>query len=156
MWEKETHQKRKVMHDEHVRKGKQILVVEDHPESGELLRMILEDEGYSVQSVETGRSAIQAVSAPSSGEIPDPPPDLILLDLRLPDMTGVDVVRELQENLPEVPPVVFLSADPPGSLEEAAHSVGATSVRKPFDLDELFEAIKRALAKLNSVTLIGQ
>jgi len=56
------------MDDEHVRKGKQILVVEDHPESVELLRVILEDEGYSVQSVETGRRAI---------------------------MNGVEVVREL-------------------------------------------------------------
>jgi CheY-like chemotaxis protein len=140
------------MRDENVRKGKQILVVEDHPESVELLRMILEDEGYSVQSVETGRHAIQAVSAPSSDEIPDPPPDLILLDLRLPDMNGVDVVRALQENLSEVPPVVFLSADPPQTLKEAARSVGATSVRKPFDFDELFQAIKSAL---NSLILIG-
>jgi CheY-like chemotaxis protein len=134
------------MHDEQVRKGKQILVVEDHPESVELLQMILEDEGYSVQSVETGRRAIQAVSAPSSDEIPDPPPDLILLDLRLPDMTGVEVVRELQENLTEVPPVVFLSADSPQSLNEAARSVGAVAVRKPFNLDELFEVINSALA----------
>jgi two-component system, OmpR family, response regulator len=135
------------MDDEHVRKGKQILVVEDHPESVELLRMILEDEGYSVQSVGTGRRAIQAVSAPPSDETPAPSPDLILLDLRLPDMNGVEVVRELKENLPEVPPVVFLSADPPQSLKNAARSVGAAAVRKPFNLDELFEAIDRALAK---------
>ena len=134
------------MDDEHLRKGKQILVVEDHPESVELFRMILEDEGYSVQSVATGRRAIQAVSAPSADETPAPPPDLILLDLRLPDMTGVEVVRELQENLPEVPPVVFLSADSPQSLKEAALSVGASSVRKPFNLDELFEVIDSALA----------
>src|SRR5215813_255825 len=133
------------MHDDHVRKGKQILVVEDHPESVELLRMILEDEGYSVQSVETGRRAIQAVSAPSSDDIPDAPPDLILLDLRLPDMSGVEVVRELQENLPEVPPVVFISADSPKSLNEAARSVGAVAVRKPFSLDELFEVINSVI-----------
>jgi response regulator RpfG family c-di-GMP phosphodiesterase len=74
MWETETHQKSEVMHDEPVGKGRQILVVEDHPESVELLRMILEDEGYSVQSVETGRHAIQTVSAPSSDEIPDKSP----------------------------------------------------------------------------------
>ena len=134
------------MHDEQVRKGKLILLVEDHPESVELLRMILEDEGYNVQSVQTGRRAIQTVSAPSPDETPAPPPDLILLDLRLPDMTGVDVVRELQENLPEVPPVVFLSADSPQSLNEAARSVGAAAVRKPFSLDELFEVINSALA----------
>src|SRR5215470_17126076 len=146
MWEKETHQKSEVMPDDPVRKGKQILVVEDHPESVELLQMILEDEGYSVQSVETGRRATQTVSAPPSDETPNPLPDLILLDLRLPDMTGVEVFRELQENLPEVPPVVLLSADPPQSLKNAARSVGAASVRKPFNLDELFEVIDRALA----------
>jgi two-component system response regulator AtoC len=109
--------------------------------------MILEDEGHSVQSVETGRRAIQTVLAPPSDETPDPPPDLILLDLRLPDMNGIDVVRELQENLPEVPPVVFLSADPPQSLKDAARSVGAAAVRKPFSLDELFEVIHRAIDK---------
>jgi CheY-like chemotaxis protein len=135
------------MHDEHLRKGKEILIVEDHPESVELLQMILEDEGYSVQSAETGRRAIQKVLALSSDEIPAPPPDLILIDLRLPDMSGVDVVRELQKNLSEVPPVVFLSADTPQSLKDAALSVGAASVRKPFELDDLFEVIKRALAK---------
>ena len=99
-----------------------------------------------MKSVETGRCAIMALLASSPDETPDPTPDLILLDLRLPNMNGVDVIRELQENLPEVPPVVFLSADPPRSLEEAAHSVGAMSVRKPFDFDELFEAITRSLA----------
>src|SRR5262245_25843007 len=140
------------MHDEHVRKGKRILVVEDHPESMELLRMILEDEGYSVLSVETGRHAIQALLTQSSDKTPDPPPDLILLDLRLPDMNGVDVVRALQENLSEVPPVVLISAEPAQALKEAARSVGATSVRKPFEFDELFQAIKLAL---NSLILIG-
>src|SRR5215510_7127477 len=131
-----------VMHDEQVRKGKQILVVEDHPESAELLRMILEDEGYSVQSVETGRHAIQALSAPSSDKTRDHTPDLILLDLRLPDMNGVDVVKELHENLSEVPPIVFISADSPQSLKDAAGAVGAAALRKPFDFDELFEAIE--------------
>jgi two-component system sensor histidine kinase ChiS len=140
------------MRDEKIQQGKRILVVEDHPESLELLQMMLEDEGYRVQSVETGRNAIEAVTSPPSDETPDPPPDLILLDLRLPDMSGVDVVKALQENLSKVPPVVILSADPPQTLKEAARSVGATSVRKPFDFDELFQAIKRAL---NSVILIG-
>jgi CheY-like chemotaxis protein len=136
------------MRDEKIQQGKRILVVEDHPESLELLQMMLEDEGYRVQSAETGRNAIETVTSPPADETPDAPPDL----MRLPDMNGVDVVRALQETLSEVPPVVFLSADPPQTLKEAARSVGATSVRKPFEFDELFQAIKRAL---NSVILIG-
>src|SRR5262245_29957097 len=142
------------MHDEKIQRRKRILVVEDHPESLELLRMILEEEGYRVQSAETGRDAIEAVTSPPADETTDPPPDLILLDLRLPDMNGVDVVRALQENLSEVPPVVFISADTLHTLNAAADSVGATSVRKPFDFDELFQAIERAL--LSSVILLGQ
>jgi CheY-like chemotaxis protein len=110
------------MRDEKIQQGKRILVVEDHPESLELLQMVLEDEGYSVQSAETGRRAIEAVISPPEDETPDPPLDLILLDLRLPDMNGVDVIRELQENLSEVPPVVLISADPPQTLKEAARS----------------------------------
>jgi CheY-like chemotaxis protein len=141
------------MRDEKIQQGKRILIVEDHPESLELLQMMLEDEGYRVQSAETGRNAIETVTSPPADETPDAPPDLILLDLRLPDMSGVDVVKALQENLSKVPPVVILSADPPQTLKEAARSVGATSVRKPFDFDELFQVIKRAL---NSVILIGQ
>jgi CheY-like chemotaxis protein len=140
------------MRDEKIQQGKRILVVEDHPESLELLQMMLVDEGYSVQSAETGRNAIEAVTSPPPDETPEAPPDLILLDLRLPDMNGVDVVRALQETLSEVPPVVFISADPPQALQEAAHSVGATAVRKPFSFDELFQAITRAL---NSGILTG-
>jgi CheY-like chemotaxis protein len=153
MREKWTNKKGESMRDEKIQQGKRILVVEDHPESLELLQMMLEEEGYHVQSAETGHNAIKAVTSPPADESPDPPPDLILLDLRLPDMNGVDVVRALQENLSEVPPVVFLSADPPHTLKEAARSVGASSVRKPFEFDELFKVIKRAL---NSVILIGQ
>src|SRR5262249_34578443 len=135
------------MPDENIHHGKQILLVEDHPDSLELLHMILEGEGYCVHSVKTGRDPIQPFAPPSLGLPQEFHPDLILLDLRLPDMNGVDVAGALQENLPGAPPVVFLSADPPNALREAADSVGATAVRKPFDFDELFEAIKRAIAK---------
>ncbi|MCG3159852.1 MAG: Transcriptional regulatory protein ZraR [Acidobacteria bacterium] len=131
----------------HVHDGKQILVVEDHPESVDLLQMILENAGYRVRSAETGRQALRAVAAASADRNSDFHPDLILLDLRLPDMNGVDVVRELQKSHSEIPPVIFLSADPPQSLEEAARSVGARAVRKPFDFDELFQAVEGALNK---------
>lgn len=129
----------------HVHDGKQILVVEDHPESVDLLQMILENAGYRVRSAETGRQALRAVAAASADRNSDFHPDLILLDLRLPDMNGVDVVRELQKSHSEIPPVILLSADPPQSLEEAARSVGARAVRKPFDFDELFQAVEGAL-----------
>ncbi len=124
--------------------GKQILVIEDHPESAELLKMILEDEGYRVKCVATGRAALQ-VFAPD--KTPAFNPDLTLLDLRLPDMSGLEFVEELRKNQSSIPPIIILSADPPYSLKEAARSIGALSVRKPFDFDELFSAIERSLIR---------
>jgi CheY-like chemotaxis protein len=125
----------------------QILIVEDHPESAELLQMILENEGYEVRCVNTGRDALRVFAPLSADENPEFQPDLILLDLRLPDMNGVEVVKELQKSQPAILPVVFLSADSPQILKNAATSVGATAVRKPFEFDDLFQAIENALAK---------
>ena len=135
------------MRDEKNQQGKRILVVEDHPESLELLQMMLEEEGYHVQSAETGRNAIEAVTSPPADESPEAPPDLILLDLRLPDMNGVEIVGELKKSQAAIPPVIFLSADTPQTLKTVASSVGATAIRKPFDIDELLEMIATALAK---------
>jgi CheY-like chemotaxis protein len=126
--------------------GKQILIVEDHPESEELLRMILEEEGYRVLSVETGREAIRKLAPAPSGNPPECQPDLILMDMILPDLDGVEVVRELRQERAAVPPVVFLSANPLQMLKEAASSVGAAAVRKPFDFDDLFQVIETAIA----------
>lgn len=125
----------------------QILVVEDHHETAELLQMILESEGYEVRCVETGRDALQVFTPPSMDETSEFHPDLILLDLRLPDMNGVEVVKELQKSQPDVPPVVFLSADSSQILKNVASGVGATAVRKPFEFDDLFHAIESALTK---------
>src|SRR5215475_5424221 len=127
--------------------GERILVVEDHPESAELLQMILENEGYHVQCVETGRDAIQFFTPTSASKTSQLHPDLILLDLRLPDMNGDEVVKELQKNQSEVPPVIILSADSPKSLKMAASSVGAASIRKPFDFEDLFQKIESAIDK---------
>jgi CheY-like chemotaxis protein len=138
------------MKDEQTQRFKSILVVEDHHESAELIRMILEEGGYQVLCVETGRDALQVSSPASRDENQEFHADLILLDLRLPDMDGVEVVRELRKNQPRIPPIVFLSANPLQSLKDAADSVGAVSLRKPFDFDELFRVIERAFAKTAS------
>jgi DNA-binding response OmpR family regulator len=124
-----------------------ILVVEDHPDSAELLQMILEDKGYEVRCVRTGYEALRVFAAQSEAKTLDWRPDLILIDLRLPDMNGVDVIRELRKSSQSVPPVVLLSADSPQTLENAASGVEASPVRKPFDFDDLYRAIESALAK---------
>jgi DNA-binding response OmpR family regulator len=126
---------------------KQILIVEDHPESAELLLMILENEGYEARCVETGHAALQVFTSLSADETSTFHPDLFLIDLWLPDMNGVEIVGELKKSQAAIPPVIFLSADTPQTLKTVASSVGATAIRKPFDIDELLEMIATALAK---------
>jgi two-component system, sensor histidine kinase and response regulator len=124
-----------------------ILVVEDHPESAELLQMILENDGYEARCVNTGRDALRVFAAQSADITSNWSPDLILLDLRLPDMSGLEVARELQKNQPSIPPVIFLSADSPQILRNVASSVGAAAIRKPFNFDDLYRAIEGELGK---------
>jgi DNA-binding response OmpR family regulator len=124
-----------------------ILVVEDHPESAELLQMILEDNGYEARCVNTGRDALRVFAAQSADKTSNWRPDLILLDLRLPGMSGLEVVKELQKNQPSIPPVIFLSTDSPQILRNVASIVGAAAIRKPFNFDDLYRAIEGELGK---------
>src|SRR4051812_45329999 len=84
-------------------KGMTILVVDDESESRWLLVEILEAEGYEVRPADDGQLALASVMAQ--------PPDLILLDIRMPDMDGFEVCRRLKSRaVTEEIPVIFISA----------------------------------------------
>jgi DNA-binding response OmpR family regulator len=80
--------------------GARILIVEDEPMLREAFRMMLEDSGYTVEEAGTGAEARAAVRAQA--------PDLILLDLGLPDVSGLDLARELSGN-PDTAGVAILA-----------------------------------------------
>jgi DNA-binding response OmpR family regulator len=125
--------------------GRRVLVVEDHPECAELFKMILEEEGCEVKCVMTGTAGLELfASATPDGRAKDFDPDLTLLDLRLPDMSGADFVEELRRRQPTIPPIVMISAEPRESLFASARRVGVVGVRKPFDFVTLFAAIAAA------------
>jgi CheY-like chemotaxis protein len=133
------------MVDDHYLKGKRVLIVEDHLESAELLKKVFESEGCEVKCVKTGTDALQIFTPVNTEKASDFDPDLVLLDLRLPDMTGVVLVEEMRKRQSTVPPLIMISADTPSSLTEAADRVGAIGVHKPFEFDELFTAITTAM-----------
>ena len=83
-------------------KGQHILIVEDDPDITELLSYNLEKEGYMVETVDNGLSAIQLAQ--------NTPPTLILLDIMLPEMDGMEVCRQLR-NTPQLDNtyIVFLT-----------------------------------------------
>jgi len=131
-----------------------ILLVEDYPETRTMLRQWLERKGYRLVEAADGQEALDLA--------PLAHPDLILMDLRLPEMNGIAATRRLREHpdLKDVP-VVALSALDPGMFRDAALSVGCVEyLTKPIDLDELESLLIRLLgylpASVKTVTPTGQ
>lgn len=116
-----------------------ILLVEDYPETRTMLRNWLERKGYRLVEAADGQEALDLA--------PLADPDLILMDLRLPEMNGIAATRRLREHphLKNVP-VVALSALDPAMFRDAAFTVGCVDyLTKPIDLDELDELLVRLL-----------
>ena len=112
-----------------------LLVVEDDPNIRELLSASLRFAGFAVDAVITGTEAVTAVR--------DSKPDLIVLDVMLPDLDGFEVVRRLRRDGMKVP-VVFLSArDATGDKVEGLSAGGDDYLAKPFSLDELIDLVER-------------
>jgi DNA-binding response OmpR family regulator len=119
-----------------------LLLVEDDADSAEAVTLFLKWEGHDVQWVSTGHDALERLVADGNG----PRPDVVLLDLTLPDMSGVAIMEELHRRDGMIPPVILLSARTDTQLATAAQAVGAVQVvRKPFELSELTNAIRSAL-----------
>jgi len=118
-----------------------ILVAEDEPDIRELVAFILRFAGYEVNTAVNGEEAIQLATQSI--------PDLILLDVRMPRMSGYDVCRALKANtVVKDVPIVFLSAK--GQVREimAGIEVGAEEyLLKPFAPDQLTERVRAILSK---------
>ncbi len=108
-----------------------ILIVDDTPENLQLLAHMLSEQGYKTRPVLSGRLALQAAERE--------PPDLILLDINMPDLRGYEVCEQLKANprLKDIP-VIFLSArTEPLDKVRAFRSGGVDYVTKPFDFEEV-------------------
>ncbi|MBP2326498.1 two-component system OmpR family response regulator [Kibdelosporangium banguiense] len=121
-----------------------LLVVDDEATVRELLSAALRFAGFRVTSAETGCEAVAAAK--------QQPPDLVLLDVMLPDMDGFEVVRLLREQRPEGRngpiPVLFLTARDRQADKVTGLSLGADDyVTKPFDLEELIARIRAILRR---------
>ena len=116
-----------------------ILVVDDEPNIVDVISMALRFEGFQVESAATGNDAIAAVAAR--------PPQLLVLDVMLPDIDGFEVARRLASARAEVP-IIFLTAR--DSTEDVVHGLtvgGDDYVTKPFSLEELVARIRTILRR---------
>ena len=124
--------------------AQRLLVVDDEDTVRELLSATLRFAGFEVSSAATAGAAVAAAVAE--------PPDLVLLDVMLPDMDGFEVVRRLREQHPggRVRPVavLFLTARGRQADKVTGLSLGADDyVTKPFDLEELIARIRAILRR---------
>lgn len=94
-----------------------VLMIEDDAAIGEMYRLQLEHDGYVVNVATTGEVAESAVAADA--------PDIVLLDLLLPDRSGFEVLASLNEGLPNRPPVVILSNYGEPAMMDRGRSLGA-------------------------------
>ena len=116
-----------------------IIVVDDTPENLHLLSSMLTERGYDVRGVTTGLFALQAVKAA--------PPDLILLDIHMPEMDGYDVCMTLKAD-PQTwdIPVIFISALNEVIDKVKAFSVGGIDyITKPFQIAEVLARVENQL-----------
>lgn len=113
-----------------------VLVIDDEPPIRKLLRMGLATQGYEILEASNGRTALERL---------DQDPGLIILDLGLPDMQGLDLLRMIRARNESVPIVVLSSrGDEPGKVQ--ALDLGADDyVTKPFGMDELLARLRAAL-----------
>jgi two-component system OmpR family response regulator len=116
-----------------------LLVVEDEEMILELLSGSLRFAGFDVVTAVSGAEALRAVTASR--------PDLVLLDVMLPDGDGFEVVRRLRSSGPDVP-VIFVTARDGVHERVAGLALGADDyVTKPFSLDEVLERIRAVLRR---------
>jgi two-component system OmpR family response regulator len=116
-----------------------ILVVEDEEPIRELVRVALEYEGYDVDTAESGRAALTSIAARS--------PDLVLLDVQLPDLDGFEVQARMRRDRIDVP-VVFLTAR--DAVSDRVHGLtnGADDyLTKPFSIEELVARVGAVLRR---------
>ncbi len=134
--------------------GPQILIVEDNPGLNEILRKIVESEGYGVSSVFTGAAALEALET-------EGPFDLVLLDVMLPDpesptgrgMDGLEVCHRIKSNSSQADTMIFLVTvkDQPEDIMKGIDAGADDYITKPFNTTLLLAKIK-AMLRIKSLS----
>ncbi|MFN7952967.1 MAG: response regulator transcription factor [bacterium] len=127
-----------------------ILIVDDEPDLVRTLEYTLEREGFETKSARNGKAALELLAR-------DPAPDLVLLDLMLPDMAGTEICRKIRQDArTRRVPVIMLTAKTDEIDRVVGFEVGADDyVAKPFSVRELMLRVRAVLRRASPNDLEG-
>ena len=116
-----------------------ILIVDDDESIREVLTSILTDEGYIVDAVDTGEKAIKATHEKFY--------NLVLIDIRLPDMEGTKLLTELKDTVPRMRKIIITGYPTLQNAIEAVNRGADAYIVKPINMDEALKTIREQLQK---------
>jgi DNA-binding NtrC family response regulator len=114
-----------------------ILVIDDEPVIGEGCRLILEEQGYAVTVCLTGKAGLENIA--------QDPCDVLLLDMKLPDMDGMDILRIVREKAPHVYVIVMTGYSTVNNAVQAMKLGAFDYLTKPFSDEEISFAVQKAV-----------
>lgn len=121
---------------------KKIMVVDDEPDTVDLVKLVLETEGYEILVAYSGQEALDMIKVN--------PPDLVLLDIMMPQMDGWMVRKKIvgNEETKNIPVVMLTAKAQPIDKMIGLHVVGVTDyITKPFGRKELINSVKRIVGE---------
>ncbi len=125
-----------------------ILIVDDDENIRKVLVAILEDEGYSVESVGTARKAIDASKKKFF--------NLALIDIRLPDMEGTELLGRMNDTVPRMRKIIITGYPTLQNAIEAVNNRADAYIMKPFDVERVLKTIKDQLKKQHEEKTFSQ
>ncbi|HEX4825180.1 MAG TPA: sigma-54 dependent transcriptional regulator [Candidatus Polarisedimenticolaceae bacterium] len=115
-----------------------VLVVEDEKSMRDLLSLMLRKEGYSVETADSGTQAVSRLAK-------DPAYDLIVTDVSMPGMTGLELLRHARRTVPDSSVILMTAYGSKETAIEALNEGAAYYVEKPFDLDEMKVVVRKTI-----------
>jgi DNA-binding NtrC family response regulator len=114
-----------------------ILIVDDDENIRKVITTILADEGYKVESVDTAKKAIEVTKRKFF--------NLALIDIRLPDMEGIDLLTKMRETTPKMRKIIITGYPTLQNAIEAVNRGADAYILKPFDMEKVLETMKEQL-----------
>lgn len=114
--------------------SKRVLIIEDEPNIAVALRFLLDREGLEVRVVQDGAAALETIT--------DAPPDLVILDVMLPNRSGFDILRDIRQSEHAALPVLMLTAKGQPRDRQTAEELGVNAfLTKPFSNAEVVKTV---------------